>query len=95
MKIILKDKLLGKVEDLKGHNGICQKVNSRTPLKSQPYETQSEASEGRDIATSSKPPWMKFAGIFENDADFEEIMNSIQAERDSDDESEVDPSFYL
>lgn len=74
MKIILKDKFLGKVEDLKGHNGICQTVNSRPP---------------------SKPPWMKFAGIFENNADFEEIMHSIQAERDSDDESEVDPSFYL
>lgn len=44
---------------------------------------------------TSEPAWMKFAGIFKDDPDFQEIMNQIQAERNSDDESEVDPSYYL
>jgi predicted RNase H-like HicB family nuclease len=44
---------------------------------------------------TSEPTWMKFAGIFKGDADFAAIMESIRAERTSDDESEVDPSYYL
>jgi hypothetical protein len=40
------------------------------------------------------PIWMKYAGVFKDDADFLEIMQEIRAERDSDDESEVDPSYY-
>jgi hypothetical protein len=43
---------------------------------------------------TSEPAWMKFAGIFKDDPDFQEIMNQIQAERNCDDESEVDPSYY-
>ncbi|NJK75184.1 MAG: hypothetical protein HC786_29340 [Richelia sp. CSU_2_1] len=43
----------------------------------------------------SEPTWMKFAGVFKDDADFAAIMESIRAERISDDESEVDPSYYL
>lgn len=42
----------------------------------------------------SEPAWMKFAGIFAGDRDFEEIMDAIRAERNSKDESEVDPSYY-
>jgi hypothetical protein len=38
---------------------------------------------------------MKFAGVFKDDSDFAAIMESIRAERTSDDNSEVDPSFYL
>ncbi|MBD2359213.1 hypothetical protein H6G41_32300 [Tolypothrix sp. FACHB-123] len=43
------------------------------------------------------PPstWMQFAGIFQNDPDFQEIMDKIRAERTSDDDTEVDPSYYL
>ncbi|WP_430678028.1 MULTISPECIES: type II toxin-antitoxin system HicB family antitoxin [unclassified Leptolyngbya] len=41
-----------------------------------------------------QPAWMKYAGIFENDPDFAEIMDSIRAERTSEDDSEVDPSYY-
>ncbi|NCS09879.1 MAG: hypothetical protein GPJ08_01360 [Microcystis aeruginosa G13-09] len=41
------------------------------------------------------PNWREFAGIFENDADFQEIMDTLQAERTLDDDSEVDPSYYL
>ncbi|NCT54133.1 MAG: hypothetical protein GPJ04_24670 [Microcystis aeruginosa G13-03] len=44
---------------------------------------------------NSSPNWREFAGIFENDADFQEIMDTLQAERTLDDDSEVDPSYYL
>ncbi len=44
---------------------------------------------------ASEPTWMKFAGVFKDDSDFVAIMESIRAERTSDDESEVDPSYYL
>jgi len=39
--------------------------------------------------------WMQFAGVFRNDPDFQEIMAEIQADRTTDDDSEVDPSYYL
>jgi predicted RNase H-like HicB family nuclease len=45
--------------------------------------------------TTSQPKWMQFAGVFEDDPDFQAIMSEIRAERTSDDESEVDPSYYL
>jgi hypothetical protein len=41
-----------------------------------------------------KHKWMKYAGVFKDDVDFLEIMQEIRAERDLDDESEVDPSYY-
>ena len=44
---------------------------------------------------ASEPTWIKFAGVFKDDSDFVAIMESIRAERTSDDESEVDPSYYL
>jgi len=44
---------------------------------------------------TSEPSWMKFAGVFKDDADFAAIMASIRDERTSDDNSEVDPSYYL
>ncbi|HAT13678.1 MAG TPA: hypothetical protein DCS91_09000 [Microcoleaceae bacterium UBA11344] len=44
---------------------------------------------------TSEPSWMKFAGVFKDDADFAAIIESIRAERTSDDDSEVDPSYYL
>jgi len=44
---------------------------------------------------TSEPSWMKFAGVFKDDADFAVIIESIRAERTSDDDSEVDPSYYL
>ncbi len=47
------------------------------------------------VASLSEPTWMKFAGVFKDDADFAAIMESIRAERTSDDEEEVDPSYYL
>ena len=42
-----------------------------------------------------EPTWMKFAGVFKDDAYFAAIMESIHSERNSDDDSEVDPSYYL
>ncbi|WP_272819256.1 hypothetical protein [Scytonema hofmannii] len=44
---------------------------------------------------ASEPAWIKFAGVFKDDSDFQEIMQTIRAERNSNDESEVDPSYYL
>jgi hypothetical protein len=41
------------------------------------------------------PNWIEYAGVFKDDVDFLEIMQEIRAERESDDESEVDPSYYL
>lgn len=43
---------------------------------------------------SSEPAWMQFAGVFAGDPDFASIMETLQAERISDDDSEVDPSYY-
>jgi hypothetical protein len=44
---------------------------------------------------TSKSDWMQFAGVFKDDPDFREIMDVIRAEHLSDDDSEVDPSYYL
>jgi predicted RNase H-like HicB family nuclease len=44
---------------------------------------------------ASEPAWMKFAGAFKDDPDFEGVMKSIRAERTKDDDSEVDPSYYM
>jgi hypothetical protein len=46
-------------------------------------------------AETVKHNWMKYAGVFKDDVDFLEIIQEIRAERDADDESEVDPSYYL
>lgn len=37
---------------------------------------------------------MKYAGVFKDDEDFLAIMEAMRAERNSDDESEVNPSYY-
>jgi hypothetical protein len=44
---------------------------------------------------STESHWLQYAGMFENDSDFAEIVAAIRAERDIDDDSEVDPSVYL
>ena len=44
---------------------------------------------------TSEPSWMKFAGVFKDDSDFAAIRSSIRDERTSDDNSEIDPSYYL
>ncbi len=41
-----------------------------------------------------KHNWMQYAGVFKDDVDFVEIMREIRAERNLDDESEIDPSYY-
>lgn len=46
-------------------------------------------------APTPAPAWLKFAGIFRDDPDFYSIATSLQAERNLDDESEVDPTYYL
>ncbi|MBD1997386.1 hypothetical protein H6G00_12240 [Leptolyngbya sp. FACHB-541] len=43
---------------------------------------------------STEPTWAQFAGIFQNDLDFQAIMETIRAERLSEDDSEVDPAYY-
>lgn len=44
---------------------------------------------------ASAPTWMQFAGVFQDDPDFQEIMNEIRSQRTSDDDTEVDSSYYL
>jgi hypothetical protein len=39
-------------------------------------------------------PWALLFGLFKDDPDFAEIAAEIRAIRESDDESEVDPSAY-
>ncbi|OUL33960.1 hypothetical protein [Nostoc sp. 106C] len=45
--------------------------------------------------STSPPTWMQFAGVFQDDPDFQEIMDEIRAERTSDDDTEVDSLYYL
>jgi hypothetical protein len=52
-------------------------------------------SETIDDAIVTEPAWTKFVGIFEDDADFAAIVDEMRAERESDDESEIDPAYYL
>jgi predicted RNase H-like HicB family nuclease len=44
---------------------------------------------------TSEPAWVKFAGVFKDDTDFAAVIESIRAERTIDDDSEIDPSYYL
>jgi predicted RNase H-like HicB family nuclease len=44
---------------------------------------------------ADEPAWMKFVGIFQDDADFAAVMDELRAERESDDDSEIDPAYYL
>jgi hypothetical protein len=39
-------------------------------------------------------PWIKYAGMFKDDLDFAEIAAEIRAEREIEDDTEVDPSVY-
>ncbi|NJL48315.1 MAG: hypothetical protein HC929_13560 [Leptolyngbyaceae cyanobacterium SM2_5_2] len=41
-----------------------------------------------------EPTWMPFAGTFRDDPDFAAIMDAIRHERDTGDDSEVDPAYY-
>jgi hypothetical protein len=43
----------------------------------------------------SDSPWTKYAGMFKDDPDFAEIAAAIRAEREVEDDTEVDPSVYL
>ncbi|NJL10629.1 MAG: hypothetical protein HC908_11970 [Calothrix sp. SM1_7_51] len=43
----------------------------------------------------NEPAWMQFAGVFQDDPDFRGIMEAIRAERWGNDDSEVDPSYYM
>ncbi len=42
-----------------------------------------------------EPPWQEYVGIFQDDPDFTAVMESINAKKNSDDDSEVDSSYYL
>lgn len=44
--------------------------------------------------TSEENPWIEFAGVFKDDPDFAKIAAAIRAEREADDDTEVDPSVY-
>ncbi|MBW4540411.1 MAG: hypothetical protein KME43_14880 [Myxacorys chilensis ATA2-1-KO14] len=42
----------------------------------------------------AESPWIKYAGMFKDDPDFAEIAAAIRAEREVEDDTEVDPSVY-
>jgi predicted RNase H-like HicB family nuclease len=46
------------------------------------------------VGRRSVSPWIKFAGMFQDDPDFAAIAANIRAEREVEDDSEVDPSVY-
>lgn len=60
------------------------------PQSDQPERLKTEV----DRVEASKRPWREFADMFKDDPHFAQIVEAIQAERDSDDDSEVDPSVY-
>lgn len=43
---------------------------------------------------SQENPWIEFAGVFKDDPDFAKIAAAIRAEREVEDDTEVDPSVY-
>jgi hypothetical protein len=45
-------------------------------------------------AQAPQNPWVRFAGMFKDDPYFIEIADAIRSERESEDDSEVDPSLY-
>lgn len=46
------------------------------------------------LTQTSENPWVKFAGVFKDDVYFAKIADAIRAERESEDDTEVDPSVY-
>ncbi len=60
------------------------------PLPSKPLSWMANGSK-----YPAESPWVKFAGMFQNDPDFAKIAADIRAEREiEDDDTEVDPSIY-
>ena len=46
------------------------------------------------MCSSDLAPWMRSAGIFQDNTAFEDVMNRIQAERDAWNDEEMDVSEY-
>ena len=44
--------------------------------------------------TDTENPWIQFAGVFKDDPDFAAIAAAIRAEREVEDDTEVDPAVY-
>lgn len=68
------------------------------PLPSERFGQGLEDAEPQ-LAPSATPkespsPWVKYAGMFKDDPDFAEIAAAIRAEREVEDDTEVDPSVY-
>jgi hypothetical protein len=63
-----------------------------------PWDVPMSSNELSWIGNGSKypaeSPWIKFAGMFQDDPDFAKITANIRAEREIEDDSEVDPSVY-
>jgi hypothetical protein len=75
-------------------------VSSFAPLKlTLPLEQLDTGAVAASIeippASPAISPWIKYAGIFENDPDFAvTIAAAIRADRHREDDTEVDPSVY-
>jgi hypothetical protein len=39
-------------------------------------------------------PWMKLFGLFKDDPYFDDVVNIMQAERDTLGDEEIDPAYY-
>jgi predicted RNase H-like HicB family nuclease len=68
-------------------------------LIQQQWQTQTERVEFMPLhlplpKTAVESPWSKLFGLYKDDPDFAEIAAAIRAEREVDDESEVDPAVY-
>ena len=48
-----------------------------------------------DLPSLSENPWKRLFGLFKDDCYFGEVLDIIQAERNSFGDEDLDPEFYL
>jgi predicted RNase H-like HicB family nuclease len=67
----------------------------KATLLKQIQDAETEAWQIPIQRSEESPPWLKYVGIFENNADFAEIVEEIQAARDAWGDEEMDESEYM
>ncbi len=70
--------------------------NAKAALKSQLAKGKVVTIDLDELGNLDPQPTIpiQYAGIFENDLDFQAIVHEIAIERTSEDDSEVDPAYY-
>lgn len=53
------------------------------------------SSEGTAVLLSDKNPWKNLFGIFQDDIYFQEVVEIMQAERDSLGDEDIDSAYYM